>query len=77
MSYAVVGALAVASFVLNSFTQIVEELDPLKWITPFQYYSGSTPLVDGLTWWHPLVSLGIAAASYMAGRYAFERRDLK
>lgn len=77
LSYAVVGALAVVTFVLNSFSQIVEELEPLKWITPFQYYTGNNPLVEGMVWWHAIVLLGIVAVAYVTGRYLFDHRDLK
>lgn len=77
ISYSVVGAIALGTFVISSFAQIIDGMEPLKWVSPFHYYIGSNPLTDGLNWWHALVPLGVTAGTYVAGLYMFNRRDLK
>lgn len=77
LSYAIVGALALGTFVISSFAQIVEGMESLKWISPFHYYIGSDPLTSGLIWWYTLVPLGITAVTYVVGQTIFDRRDLK
>ena len=77
VSYSLVGALALGTFVINSFSQIIDGMDPAKWATPFHYYMGSDPLTSGLNWWHALVPAGITVLMYFVGNVAFSRRDLK
>jgi len=77
ISYSVIGALALGTFVLNSFSQIIDGLEGAKWATPFHYYMGSDPLTEGLNWWHALVPLGIIVITYAVGHVMFNRRDLK
>jgi ABC-2 type transport system permease protein len=77
LSYGIVGALALGTFVISSFAQIVKGIEPLKWISPFHYYIGSDPLTSGLNWWYTLVPLGVAAVTYVVGQAMFDRRDLK
>ena len=77
LSYAVVGALAVLSFVIHSFSQIVEVIEPLRWISLFFYYTDSSPLSHGLNWWHALVPLVVVGVSYVLARILFEKRDMR
>ncbi len=77
LTYSVIGAIALGSFVVNSFSQIIEGMEPFKWLSPFYYYLGSDPLTQGLNWWHTLVPLGVILVTYFAGQIAFERRDLR
>ncbi len=77
LSYSIVGATALGTFVLNSFSKTIDGLDPAKWASPFHYYLGSSPLTDGINWWHTLVPLAITAVAFVVGLYMFNRRDLK
>jgi ABC-2 type transport system permease protein len=77
LSYAIVVAIALTTFILNSFSQIIPDLEGMKWVSPFYYYTGSNPLTDGLNWWHALVPLGITVTAFAISLFAFNRRDLK
>lgn len=77
LSYSIVGAIALSTFMINSFSQIIDGMEPFRWLSPFHYYLGSDPLTQGLNWTHTLVPLGVIVVTYVIGRIAFERRDLK
>ena len=77
LSYGLVVVIALLTFMLNSFSQIIESLETMKWVSPFYYYTGSNPLTDGLNWWHTLVPIGIIAVALAVSLFAFNRRDMK
>ena len=70
-------AVALAGWLINSFAPLVSGIDWLKYLSPFYYYSGNDPLVNGVDLGH-LAVLGLAAiALTAAGALAITRRDLR
>jgi len=68
--------LALLTYVLNALAPTVRSLAPLRFLSPFHYSAGHSPIERGLTWSDPLVLLGIVAVAALAAIVAFERRDL-
>jgi len=69
-------ALGIVSFLLNGFAPLVEALEPYRKLSPFYYYSGAEPLVNGLNPVHVAVLLGLTLLLLAVALIAFERRDL-
>ncbi len=72
----ITAAVAVASYLVNSFAPLVDALEPTKRLSLFHYYSAAQPVANGVDPLHvavlgafTLVFLGVAIL-------AFERRDL-
>jgi ABC-2 type transport system permease protein len=72
----VIVAFVVASYVVNALALTVDLLSPLRWLSPFNYYNGSTVLSDGpeLAGTAALLAAFLAAL-WLALRW-FERRDI-
>jgi ABC-2 type transport system permease protein len=68
--------VALVTFLVNMFQPSVDWLDPFRWISPFYYYSGGDPMVNGLDVSHALVLAAIAVVALGVALLAFERRDL-
>ncbi len=68
--------IALVTFLVNMFQPSVEWLDPFRWISPFYYYAGDQPMVNGLHAAHALVLAGISVVALLVALWAFERRDL-
>jgi ABC-2 type transport system permease protein len=72
----VAGALAVAGFLLDGFASLVDWLEPYRVLSPFHYYSGAEPLVNGLDPVHAAVLAGLTLLLAAIALFTFERRDL-
>lgn len=72
----VAGGIAVASYLANSMLPLAD-LDGWAEVSPWFYYAGSEPLVNGFDPTHFLVLCGLAAAAFAVALVAFNRRDLK
>lgn len=70
------GALAVAGFLLDGFASLVDWLEPYRVLSPFHYYSGAEPLVNGLDPVHAAVLAGLTLLLAAIALFTFERRDL-
>ncbi len=69
--------LAVAAYVTNSVLSIGGALAPWTVVSPFDWYLGSEPLVNGMAWGDAAL-LTVAGLSLLAyAVMAFERRDLR
>lgn len=72
----VAGAIAVVAYLANSFAPQIPDIEGLRKISAFYYYSAGDPLSKGLDLGH----LGILTAAVIlllvAGSYAFSRRDI-
>ncbi len=70
-------AVAMATYFANVLREIVDFMEPARWLSPFYYYSDADPLVNGLNPGHMAV-LVIAIAVMAAAAYVgFLRRDLR
>lgn len=76
MSVSVTLMVAIASFFLNGFGQLVDWLDRWRPLSPFYHYLGKNPLMNGLDAGGLLVLAAIALAGTAVAVVAFERRDL-
>jgi len=74
---AVAGALAAAAFLLNGFGDLIDVLGTLRVVSPWHWYVGSDPLVNGFTLFATVPALVTSAALVAFGVWAFERRDLR
>jgi ABC-2 type transport system permease protein len=73
---AAAGGLAVVAFGLNAMAPTIDFLKPFRGLSPFYYYIGSDPLVNGLNIGHAGVLIGLTAVFIVVGLLFFERRDL-
>jgi len=72
----VAGAVAAVAYMSDSLLPLAD-LDALAKISPWHYYSSSTPLANGLDVVHVVVLLALTAIATAVAFVAFERRDLK
>ncbi len=64
-------------YVINVLAQAVEELSPLRPLSPFRWYLEPDPLIHGVGAANVLVLGAITAVAYAAAWRFFERRDLR
>ncbi|HXF72004.1 MAG TPA: ABC transporter permease subunit [Actinomycetota bacterium] len=72
----VAGALALLSFLVNTFATSVDWIRPLRWASPFRYYAAHDPLLGAFRPLDALVLAAIAAIALAVAVATFERRDL-
>ncbi len=70
-------AAAVASYFVYSFSELVDVLEPVRPISPFTYYIGDNPLVNGLNPADVGVLAAVTLAFVVLALIAFQRRDLR
>ncbi len=70
------GGIAVVTFVLNTLAPSVAVVRPLRFVSPFHYYSGHSPLTSGFDAADVLVLAAIPLIAVLVGVMAFDRRDL-
>jgi len=75
-SYGTTG-VAFASYLAFSFLPLSDRFAGWERVSPFYYYLGSDPLVNGLNWAHAALLAGLAVALVAVSLVAFERRDLR
>ncbi len=73
--YGAVG-LALVFFLLNAFLPISDRLAGWAKVSPFYYYLGSDPLVNGMHWGHGALLAGLVVALIALSAMLFRRRDL-
>jgi ABC-2 type transport system permease protein len=73
----VTGALATVTYVLNVLAPSVDELSPLRPVSPFRWYLEPDPLVGGLSASNVGVLLAITVGAYAIAWFTLERRDLR
>lgn len=76
---AVVGSVAVilAAWFAWSFLPLAPELERWARLSPFEWYLGSDPLVDGMAWGDAALLAGTAAGLLAVSLPLFQRRDLR
>lgn len=68
---------ALALYVVDAFAALNPDLEGVAVISPFEYYSGSLPLFNGMPWGDAAVLLVLAVVLVGAAFPLFERRDLR
>ena len=76
LAIAVPAVVAVVGYLVNILVPLIESLEFTKYISILHYYIGDKPFINGITPWHALVLIAIAAISFAVGLYRFDRRDL-
>ncbi|GGM37547.1 ABC transporter permease subunit [Dactylosporangium sucinum] len=72
----VTGVVAVATYMANAISGMLDGWHWLRWISPFHYFIGTDPLHTG---WHPgelLVLAAVGAVTTVLGVLLFDRRDV-
>lgn len=76
LAIGVPSGVALVTFILNVLGPSVDWLKPWRLLSPFYYYSGHEPILNGLEPLHALVLAAISVVALVAALVAFERRDL-
>lgn len=69
--------VAVGFHIWNALMPLSDSLAGYAKWSPFYYYLGSDPLMEGMNWVHGLVLAGIAAVFVWGAVLLFDRRDLR
>lgn len=75
----IAAAVAASGFLVQSLVALSDTLRPLRWLSPWQWFTDDPPIVHG---WSALVAPGLAilvicALLVAAGVARFERRDIR
>ena len=78
-SIAIYGAVGAALFfhIFNSLGALNDGLDELGWLSPFRYYLGSDPLINGMAWIDAAVLVVLSAILIGLSFVLFQRRDIR
>ena len=68
---------ALAFHLLNSLANITGAVSAVEWVSPFRYYLGSNPLVNGMDWGDAVVLAVLAFALIGLSLTLFQRRDIR
>jgi ABC-2 type transport system permease protein len=74
-AYGAVGA-ALVFYVLNAFLQLSESLAEWARISPFYYYLGNDPLLEGMHWGHGGLLAVLSVILVALSVWMFQHRDL-
>lgn len=69
--------LILAGYFLWTFMPLSENFAGWAKVSPFHYYLGSDPLVNGMNWTHAAVLTGVFVILVAASLPAFQRRDVR
>ncbi len=70
------GALAVAAFMFDALGPVVE-VSWMSEVSPFYWYLGQDPLIDGFDWGGFAKLAGLITVAWLAAALVFPRRDLQ
>ena len=73
---ATLGAFGMA-YLVNSLLSIADSLDGWTALSPFEWYLGGEPLLNGIEWSSVALFVGFTALSVCAAVVAFDHRDLR
>lgn len=69
-------ALVTLAYFSNTIAAGVDSLDWMRYGSPFYYYGGGQPLVDGIDWPHALGLLAVSALLFVLALGTFAARDV-
>lgn len=72
----VTSALLVGTYLLNSLANVVDALEPWRWLSPFYWYGRHNVLREGLDPVDMLVLVGVTVVLVLLSIPALDRRDL-
>jgi ABC-2 type transport system permease protein len=73
----VASGVAVAGYLIDSLSKVVDALEPLRPFTVWRWYSGHQPLTDGIDPAGMSVLILLSVILVVAGTVFFERRDVR
>ena len=76
LAIAVPSVVAAIGYLINILAPLVDSLSFTRYISVLHYYIGDKPFINGITPWHAIVLIAIAAISFAVGIYRFNGRDL-
>lgn len=76
LAIGVPSGVALVTYILNALAPSVDGLEPVRLASPFYYYSGGDPILNGLDPVHALVLAGLTVVLLASALWSFERRDL-
>jgi ABC-2 type transport system permease protein len=76
LSMGATSALGVAAYFVNALAPLAEGIEGLQKLSPFYYYIGGSPLVNGLNLAHAGVLVALTAVAVAVALVTFQRRDL-
>ena len=72
----IVSGFALVSYLVNAYAPMVIELHPYRIFSPFYYYNGAQPLINGLNITHFLILFFLALLFFILAIVFFRRHDL-
>lgn len=72
----VAAVILIASYLGNNLTEMVDFLKDIKWIFPFNYFSGQQVLENGVDTGDMLVLLGMTLVFFVLALVSFQRRNV-
>lgn len=72
----IASAIGIASYLLNSMSEIVQKLEPLRPVSVFHYYDGASVLENGTQPADVGILLAGTLVLLVIGLYGFQRRDI-
>ncbi len=76
MSTGIAASLGVASYFINSLATTFTDLQPYRKYSPFYYYIGADPLINGLKVGDAAVLLALIIVALLIALFGFRRRDI-
>ena len=68
---------ALVFHLLTSLANISEGLGVIAWLSPFHYYLGSDPLINGMDWGDSAVLAALPIVLFGLSFVLFQRRDIR
>lgn len=76
LAIGVAGAGAVASYLLFALGALVEQVEPWRFLSPFQHALGTDPILNGMSAGYAVAMVGVAIAVTVLSVPLLERRDI-
>ena len=76
VSMAAAGAIALVAYLWGSFAPQSDALEGLAVLSPWHWYFGVDPLLNGIDWGYAALLAALGAALVGGAAWAFSRRDL-
>ena len=76
LTLGVPSAVVAVGYIVNLLAPMTDALSFTRYFSIMHYYIGDKPFINGISPWHALVLVGIAAISLAGGLYRFNNRDL-
>src|SRR5690606_9930343 len=74
---AAASAVAVVTFLVNGFGDLVTVVERIRFVSPWHWYAGGDPLSNGFTLQATLLPLVVTAVIVALGCWRLDRRDLR